>query len=88
MVSPIYTASPFPNFQSRNSYVKKITVYFLAIFVNLTCKIEKFELEVVRGGILGTGFSFQGSHYHLREIIAKRVTLISLKTVLLIGRTD
>ena len=45
--------------------VEKISVYFLAICANFPCKFEKFELEVVGVGILGTGFCFQGSHEHI-----------------------
>ena len=45
--------------------LKNNNVYFLAICVNFPCKIEKFELEVVGVGILGTGFCFQGSHEHI-----------------------
>ena len=40
--------------------LKNNRVYFLAICANFPCKIEKFELEVVGVGILGTGFCFQG----------------------------
>ena len=62
MVMQISAASPSPNFHSGKSYVKKISVYFLAICVNFSSKIEKFELEVIGMGILGTGLCFQGSH--------------------------
>ena len=62
MVKQISAASPYPNFHSRKSYFKKITVYFLAIRANFPCKIEKFELENLGVGILGTEFCFQGSH--------------------------
>ena len=55
-------ASASPNFYSGKRYVKKISVYFLAISANFPCKIENFELLVVGVGILGTGFCFQGSH--------------------------
>ena len=34
-------------------------MYFLAICVNFSCKIEKFELEVVVVDIFGTRFCFQ-----------------------------
>ena len=57
-----HSRTPSPNFHSGKSYVKKISVYFLAVCANFPCKIEKFELENVRVGILGTGFYFQGSH--------------------------
>ena len=47
MVMQISAVSPSPNFHSGKSYVKKIILfYFLAIFVNFSFKIEKFELEV------------------------------------------
>ena len=63
MVMQIADASPSLNFHSGRSYVKKSnTVYLLAICVNFPCKIEKFELEVLGIGILGTGFCFQGNH--------------------------
>ena len=62
MVTRIYAALPSPNFHSGKSYIKKSSVYFLAICANFLCKVEKFELEVVGVGILGTGISFQGSH--------------------------
>ena len=42
--------------------LEKINVYFLLIYANFQCKIEKFELEIVVVGILGTGFCFQDSH--------------------------
>ena len=59
----ISAASLSQNFHSGRSYVKKNnSVYFLAICANFPCKIEKFEVEVVGVGILGTGFCFQGSH--------------------------
>ena len=38
--------------------LKNNSVYFLAICTNFPCKIEKFELEVVGVGTLGTGFCF------------------------------
>ena len=38
--------------------LKKISVWFLAICVNYSCKIEKFEVEVVGIGVLGTRFGF------------------------------
>ena len=38
--------------------LKNNSVYFLAICVNFPCKIEKFELEVLSMGILGTRFYF------------------------------
>ena len=41
--------------------LKNNIVYFLAIFVNLVCKIEKFELKVVGVVILGRKICFQGS---------------------------
>ena len=61
----ISAASPSANFDSRKRSVKNISVYFLAICANFPCKIEKFELEVVGVGILGTGLCFQGSHEHM-----------------------
>ena len=61
MVTQISAASPSPNFHWGKSYVKKISVYFLAICANFPCKTEKFELENIGAGILGTGFCFQGS---------------------------
>ena len=42
--------------------LKNNIVYFLEICANFPCKTEKFELEVVVVGILGTEFCFQGSH--------------------------
>ena len=60
MVTQISAASPSPNVHSGKSYVKKIV--FLAICANFSRKIEKFELEVVCMGVLGTGFCFQASH--------------------------
>ena len=65
MVTQTSAASPSPNFHSGKSYVKDITVYFLAIYANFPCEIVKFELEVVGVGILGTLFYFQGSHEHI-----------------------
>ena len=62
MVTQISAASLLPNFHSGKSYVKKISVYFLAIDATSLCKIEKFELEVVGVGISETGYCFQGSH--------------------------
>ena len=62
MVTKMSVAFPSPNFHLRKSYVKKISVYFLAICANFPCEIEKFELKVVGEGILETGFYFQGSH--------------------------
>ena len=53
MATQISAASPSPNFHSEKSCVKKISVY---------CLKKKFGLEVVRVGILGTGYYFQGSH--------------------------
>ena len=35
-----------------------MSVYFLAMCANLPCKIEKFGLEALGVGILGTGFFF------------------------------
>ena len=90
MITQISAASPAPKFHSGKSYVKKISVHFLAICVNVPCKIEKFELEVVGVSILETRFCYQGSQdISYREIAAKTATpisflsLISLKTVLL-----
>ena len=56
MVTQISAALPSPSFHSGKSYVKKISAYFLAICANFPCTIEKFELEVVGVGILGTVF--------------------------------
>ena len=57
MVTQIFAASPSLTFHSGKSYVKKNnSVYFLAICANFPCKIEKFELEVVGMGFLGTGY--------------------------------
>ena len=50
----ISAASSSPNFYSGKTSVKKCP------YVPYTT--EKFELEVVGVGILGTGFCFQGSH--------------------------
>ena len=47
MVMQISAGSPSPNSHSGKSYVKKMSVYVLAICTNFPCKIEKFELEVV-----------------------------------------
>ena len=64
----ISDASPSQNLHSGKSYVKKIIlilvilIILLVICANVPCKIEKFELEFVGVGILGTGFCFQGSH--------------------------
>ena len=59
----ISVPSPSPNFYSGKSYVKKNNrVYFLAVCANFSCKIEKFELEVLGVGILRTGFYFQDNH--------------------------
>ena len=49
---------PSPNFHPGKSYLVKMSAYFLAMCANLPCKIEKFELEAVGVGILGTGFFF------------------------------
>ena len=46
MVMQISAALLSQSFYSGKSYVKKISVYFLAICTNLPCKIKKFELEV------------------------------------------
>ena len=63
MVTQISAASPSPNFHSGKHYVyENNNVYFLANCVNFPRKIEKFKLEVVDMGILGTEFCFQGSH--------------------------
>ena len=59
MVTQISAASPSPNY--IKTYYKNNNVYFLAICLNFPCKVNKFELEVVNIGILGTGFCFQGS---------------------------
>ena len=61
-ITQISATSPSPNFHWGKSYVKKLGVYFLAICINFPCKIKKFDLEVVRMGILKTGFCFQGKH--------------------------
>ena len=58
----VSAALPSPDHHSAKSYVKKISVYFLAICADFPCKTEKFELEVAGVGILGTGFCVQGSH--------------------------
>ena len=47
--------SPSSYLHIGNSYVKKISVYFLGICIN-------FLYKIVGMGILGTGFCFQGSH--------------------------
>ena len=62
MVKQISAASPYLNFHSRKSYVKRITVHFLAVCANFPCKIERFELENIGVGILRTEFCFQGIH--------------------------
>ena len=62
MVTQISAALPSPSFHSGKSYVKKISAYFLAICANFPCTIEKFELEVVGVGILGTVFCFLGNY--------------------------
>ena len=54
-------AWPSPKFHLREIYVKKISVYFLAICANFPCRIKKLELKVGNVGILGTGFCSQGS---------------------------
>ena len=51
-----------PNFHSGKSYVKKINVYFLAIYASFPCKIKKFKLDGVGVSILGTGFCSHVSH--------------------------
>ena len=52
-------ASPSLSFHSGKSYVQKIIEsVILLICANFPCKTEKFELEVVGLGILGTGFCF------------------------------
>ena len=61
MVMQFSAASPSTNFHS-GSYVKKNKCLLFSDLHQLPCKIEKFELEVVGVGILGTGFCFQGSH--------------------------
>ena len=58
MFVQIYAALSSLNFSSDKSYVKKVSVYFLAVCANFPCKIEKSELEVVGVGISGTGFCF------------------------------
>ena len=45
--------------------LKNKSIYFSAICVNFPCEIEKFESEVVVLDILGTGFCFQGNHWHI-----------------------
>ena len=61
IVMQISAALPSADFHSGKSYVKKNSVYFLAICAKFPCKIEKFELEVASVTILG-GFCLQGSH--------------------------
>ena len=79
----IYAKLLSPNFHSGKSYVKKVSVYFVAIRANSPCKIETFELEVVGGGILGKGFCSQGSYYiSYRKITARRVTAISFLSLI------
>ena len=51
-------ASPSPSFHLGKSYFQKMTVYFLAICVNIPFKIEKFELEVADVCRLGRGICF------------------------------
>ena len=58
MFVQISAALPSPNFSSDKSYVKKVSVYFLAVCANFPCKIEKSELEVIGVVISGTGFCF------------------------------
>ena len=58
MVMQMSAASPSPSFHLGKSYVQKITVYFLAICVNIPFKIEKFELEVADVCRLGRGICF------------------------------
>ena len=58
--------------------LKNNMAYFVTICANFPCKIEKFELEVVGVGILGTRSCCQGSHnMYYKEVTAKRVTPIS-----------
>ena len=54
-------ASPSPSFHLGKSYVQKITVYFLAICVNIPFKIEKFELEVADVCRLDEEFAFKAA---------------------------
>ena len=76
----ISAASPSPNFHSRNSHVKKISAYILAICANFPCKIETFELEVVG---VEQDFAFcaaiKMSH---RETTLKRLTNISFLSLI------
>ena len=62
MVTQIFAGSASEIFIQGRVMFKKKTVYFLAVCVNLPCKIEKVELEGVGMDILWTGFCFQGSH--------------------------
>ena len=76
----ISATSPSPNFNSGKSYVKT-SVYFLAIYANFPCKIEKFELEFVR--FLGTGFMVSGQllfPFYLNNEFENCFTLTSSKT--------
>ena len=43
MVTQISAASQSPHFQSGKSYVKKISVYFLAICAYAPCNIEELN---------------------------------------------
>ena len=42
----ISAASPSPNFHSGRSYIKKYSVYFLSVCVNIPCKIYCMGLEL------------------------------------------
>ena len=58
--------------------LKNNMAYFVTICANFPCKIEKFELEVVGVGILGTRSCCQGSHnMYYKEVTVKRVAPIS-----------
>ena len=85
----ISVASPSSKFNSQKSFVKKLSVYFLAICANfpkLRNLNQKFQVQVFQGQDFAFGAVTDLSY---REITAKRVTpmsflsLISLKYVLL-----
>ena len=54
MVIQMSAASPSQYFHSGKTYVKKMSVYFLAICAKLLCKTDKFKLEVVNCGYFRT----------------------------------
>ena len=87
----ISVASPSSNFNSQKNFVKKLSVYFLAICANfpkLRSLNQKFQVQAFQGQDFAFGAVTDLSY---REITANRVTpmsfisLISLKCFTLVN---